>query len=244
MMLRCVTPRPVPWWTSVFLGVACIVVGVLLLTWPWRSLSLLVWLVATGLVLSGVSGLLTASMSPRPRLALLIGFVWVLTAAVAVAWPGVTLWALAVTVALGLITGGCLKVVAALSGDGEERVVLGLSGLTNVVVGILAVAWPSVTVLVLAIVVGIRTIATGMSQVALGLRARDSGGGPMSAPLRRHRSVRMVGVVLGLVLALGGAAVSASIRGSSTGRTAGVLHRAITVARRTARHHHQDRSHR
>lgn len=109
-----------------------------MLTWPWRSLSLLVWLVAIGLVLSGVSGLLTASMSPRPRLALLIGFVWVLTAAVAVAWPGVTLWALAVTVALGLITGGCLKVVAALSGDGEERVVLGLSGLTNVVVGILA----------------------------------------------------------------------------------------------------------
>ncbi len=213
-MLPCVTKRSVPWWTLLGLGVACVVVGVVLLAWPSRSLSLLVWLVAFGLVLTGVSGLLAAASSPRPQLARCIGFLWVLTAVVAVGWPGVTLWALAITVAVGLIAGGCLKVVTALSGDGDDRFILGLSGLTNVVVGILAVTWPSVTVLTLAIIFGIRMIVTGVSQVMIGLRSRNVVDDVVSRPVRRHGSLRLVGAIVGLALALGGAAVSASIRGA------------------------------
>lgn len=213
-MLQCVTTRSVPWWTLLALGVACVVVGVLLLAWPSQSLSLLVGLVASGLLLTGVSGLLTASASPRPRLARCIGILWVLTAAVALGWPGVTLWALAITVAVGLVVGGCLKVATALSGEGEERFILGLSGLTNVVVGALAVTWPSVTVLALAIIFGIRMIVTGVSQVMLGVRSRSAVDEVVSRPSRRHGSVRLVGAVVGLVVAIGGAAVSASIRGA------------------------------
>lgn len=213
-MLPPVTTRSVPWWTLLGLGVACVLVGVVLLAWPSRSLAMLVWLVTAGLLLTGVSGLLTASASPRPRLARCIGALWVLTAAVAVGWPGVTLWALAITVAVGLVAGGCLKVVTALADDGEDRFILGLSGLTNVVVGILAVTWPSVTVLALAIIFGIRMIVTGVSQVLLGLRSRRAVDDVVSRPGRRHGSVRLVGAVVGLALALGGAAVSASIRGA------------------------------
>ncbi len=213
-MLPGVTTRAVPWWMSLGLGVACIAVGVLLVAWPSRSLSLLVWLVATGLLLSGVSGLLTASVSPRPRLARGIGILWLLTAVVAIGWPGVTLWALAIAVAVGLIAGGCLKVVTALSSEGEDRFILGLSGLTNVVVGVLAVTWPSVTVLALAIIFGVRMIVTGVSDVMLGLRSRRDLGDVGPRPVRRHRSVRLVGAVVGLALALGGAVVSASIRGA------------------------------
>lgn len=213
-MLPPVTTRSVPWWTLLGLGVACVLVGVVLLAWPSRSLAMLVWLVTAGLLLTGVSGLLTASASPRPRLARCIGALWVLTAAVAVGWPGVTLWALAITVAVGLVAGGCLKVVTAFADDGEDRFILGLSGLTNVVVGILAVTWPSVTVLALAIIFGIRMIVTGVSQVLLGLRSRRAVDDVVLRPGRRHGSVRLVGAVVGLALALGGAAVSASIRGA------------------------------
>lgn len=211
-MLPYVTRPSSFWWTSAGLGVACIAVGVVLLAWPSRSLSLLVGLVAVGLLLTGASSLLTASASPRPRLARAIGILWVLTAAVALGWPGVTLWALAITIGVGLIAGGCLKAVTALAGDGEDRFILGLSGLTNVVVGILAVTWPSVTVLVLAVIFGIRMIATGISQVMVALWSRGGGDGLVSPSARRHGSARLVGAVVGLALALGGAAVSASIR--------------------------------
>ena len=52
--------------------------------------------------------------------------------------------------------------------------ILGLSGVTNVVVGVLALAWPGVTVLVLAVLFGVRTVVSGFGQIALGLRLRGA----------------------------------------------------------------------
>ena len=45
--------RGMPWWAVLALGAACGVVGIWLLAEPFRSLSVLVWLVAAALVLSG-----------------------------------------------------------------------------------------------------------------------------------------------------------------------------------------------
>ena len=43
--------RGMPWWAVLALGAACGVVGIWLLAEPFRSLSVLVWLVAAALVL-------------------------------------------------------------------------------------------------------------------------------------------------------------------------------------------------
>ncbi len=210
--------RHMPWWAVLILGVACVVLGVVLTAEPFRSLSVLVLLVGLAMLLTGVGEIASAGASPRPWLARLVGVLWIVIGIVALAWPGITLWALAAAVGIALVVGGLAKVATALFGDREECFVLGVSGLTNVIVGVLALTWPDVTVLALAVLFGLRTIVFGISQIALALRMRrEPDGAPALEAHRWPRSLRLIGTVAGLVLALGGAAISVAIQRAQPG---------------------------
>jgi uncharacterized membrane protein HdeD (DUF308 family)/alpha-beta hydrolase superfamily lysophospholipase len=200
-----------PWSVVLALGVACVVVGGVLLADPSFSLSALEALVAAALLVTGVSELALSGASSRPWLARAVAAVWVATGIVAASWSGITPRALAVVVGVGLIVGGALKLRSAFFGEGDERLVVGLSGATNVVVGALALSWPGVTVLVVAILLGVRTVLFGVGQIVLALRMR---GAPPSEPLaqkRWPRSLRVIGTSAVLLVALAAAALSAAI---------------------------------
>jgi hypothetical protein len=77
--------------------------------------------------------------------------------------------------------------VTALFGGGDERFILGVSGLTNVIVGVLALTWPAVTVLVLAVIFGLRMIVLGIGQIVLGFKIR-----PHNAKYIRGLAVRRI----------------------------------------------------
>jgi uncharacterized membrane protein HdeD (DUF308 family) len=53
-----------PWWFVLLVGMACVVLGGVLIARTFDSLSVLHWLVAAALILTGVGELLSAS---RPR---------------------------------------------------------------------------------------------------------------------------------------------------------------------------------
>ena len=209
--------RRVPWWAVLLLGLACVAVGVWLVAEPFGSLSVLRWLIVAGLVLSGVAELASAEATPRPWLSRLVGVGWIVIGVVAASWPGVTVYALAIAVGIALVAGGAVKVVTAVVGGGDERLILGISGLTNVIVGVLALTWPTVTVLVLAIVFGISTVVFGVGQIATALRLRRAPGGALAAgelaseEKRWPRWLRLTGGVAGLALAVGGMAISVAI---------------------------------
>ena len=215
--------RRVPWWAVLALGLACVGVGVWLLAEPFRSLSVLHWLIVTGLILSGVAELASAQATPRPWLSRLIGVGWILVGVGAASWPGITILALAIAVGVALVAGGVIKIVASLSGDGDERFLLALSGLTNVIVGILALVWPAVTVLVLAVIFGVRTILFGIGQSALALKLRQAPAATREAaetgerPSRWPRWLRLSGAVTALVLAVGGVAISVAVHRAAPG---------------------------
>jgi len=200
-----------PWWGLLLLGVACVAVGGVLIADPSLSLSALEWLVAGALILTGLSELASPEASTRPWLSRAVAVVWIAAGVVAVTWSGLTLRALATLVGVALLIGGAGKIASVLRGEGDERLVVGLSGVTNVVVGVLALSWPGVTVLVLAILLGVRTVVFGFGQVALALRSRGTPPGERPAQLRWPRWLRLTGTVAGLLLALVGAAVSAAI---------------------------------
>jgi uncharacterized membrane protein HdeD (DUF308 family) len=103
------------WWMVGLLGVACVVLAVVLLAEPFRALSVLHWLVVAALILTGVSELLSAEVSPRPWLWRIVGVAWIVVGVLAASWPGITILALAVAVGIGLLLGGLLKVAAATS---------------------------------------------------------------------------------------------------------------------------------
>lgn len=203
---------------AALLGLACVLVGIWLLGRPFESLRVLTYLVAAALVLSGVGELADAARSRRPWLARLIGLTWFAIGVAAVAWPGITLYGLAVLVGIALVAGGVVKLALAVLGQGDERLLLGISGLTNAVVGGLALLWPSVTVLVLAVLFGFRTIVFGLGLLlsAVGLRGDEGDEAPIApsgeggAEPRREPSWGAYAVaVLGLLLA--GAGVAASV---------------------------------
>jgi len=210
-VLRVVSARRLPWWLVLLFGVAAVVVGVWLTAEPFRSLSVLVVLVVAGLLLTGAGEIAAAGWLRWPWVGWLVGAVWIVAGVVAVAWPGLTVWGLAITVGVGLIVGGIGELADAMLAGGVERLIAGVSGDASVVIGVLALRWPAVTVLVIAVLFGIRTVLFGLALVvaAFGLR-----GGAVPGRARRWRwpwRVRLVGAVAASVLAVGGVAASVAI---------------------------------
>lgn len=215
-------------WLTIGLGLLTMVMGAVLILRPFRSLSVLVLVVGSALAVSGVLDVVRAARSTGTSPAgWLVGVGALVAAVVVLAWPDLTLWGLAVLVGLHLIGSGIVEVVAAVRGGGERAASL-LSGSTSVVFGLLALAWPAVTVLVLAIVVGARTVLAGGTLVAASLRAPSDGAtGAAPAPAsttdpaqgwgRAGRSLRLVGSLLSLVLAMGLAAISVVIHRAEPG---------------------------
>ena len=203
--------RGAPWWVTLLLGVACVALGAVVTAELSFSLSLLRWLVGAALVLAGLSELALAESSPRPWLSRVVAAIWILCGVVAVSQPETTIRALAIVVGVGLVSGGAVKVYSAFLGDGDERFVVGLSGITNVVVGGLALSWPGVTVLVVAVLFGIRTVLFGVGQIALAIRLRGARPGEPVAQRRWPRSVRLVGTAAVLLIAMTGAVISAKV---------------------------------
>jgi uncharacterized membrane protein HdeD (DUF308 family) len=216
----------VPPWVSVTLGVVCTVVGAVLVLRPFASLALLVVAVVVGAVVLGVTELVggrspdrgddrRAPRAPRwPHVAR--GLVFLALAVAVVAWPAPSIVVVAVLVGVGLVVAGVLDGFEGFGSVGVDRWARLALGLASVVLGVLALAWPDVTVLVVAVVFGVRVVVLGVRLVVAGVRRARAQAGPVralsvgagGAPAppdpsgpRRHGRVALVGAVLAVVAA-------------------------------------------
>jgi uncharacterized membrane protein HdeD (DUF308 family)/pimeloyl-ACP methyl ester carboxylesterase len=186
-----VTARRVPWWFSLLVALACVLIGAYLIADPFKALSVLAAAVGVALLCSGAGELAAASRAQRSGLVRAAGVVWVLAGVLAIAWPGIALDALAALTGAALVLGGAAELRAAMQERGEQRALALAVGCTAAVAGVLALVWPSITVLALAVIVGVATVLFGCAALAAAL-----------APLRAPQ-----GVVVrdGRVLAAGAA---------------------------------------
>ncbi len=217
------SPKRLPWWVGSLLGLACAVLGVVLVFRPFTSLSVLVVVVAIGAFAMGVSEVADAIRSVRRGPALLGGVLWIASGVVVLAWPDITAKALAIVVGVSLIVGGVVDVAAGLRGSTDERVAAVIAGLASMVFGVLAISWPSVTVLVIAIVFGVRLMLFGVRLAWTSFRDRNDAVGEVasrhegdagegrSAPGRIRRVTHVVVALASLVVAVGLASVSAKL---------------------------------
>jgi uncharacterized membrane protein HdeD (DUF308 family) len=96
---------------------------------------------------------------------------------VALFWPGLTVLALAIAFGIYAILEGVASVIDAVRNRDRSRWWLGLlGGLASVFAGVLALIWPGITALVLAILVGIWAVVAGAAQIATAYRLRMAGG--------------------------------------------------------------------
>lgn len=201
--------------TGVAAGLLVAVLGAGLAVRPFRSLSVLVWLVAGAALAMGVARLWSAAESPSPALGRLLGAVWIAVGIVVLAFPDPTIRVIALAVAISLVATGVVEVLEGLSGSIDQRLAAVIGGVASVIFGLLALIWPDITILVIAVVFGIRTLAFGLGLAWRSLRSAE-GAGPLPADGGRRtgfaRSAHSAGAVVSLVFALLLGATSAKLR--------------------------------
>jgi uncharacterized membrane protein HdeD (DUF308 family)/acetyl esterase/lipase len=202
---------------TIILGVTAAVLGVVLVTRPFTSVNALVWVVAAAAIVTGIQRWRSRSpaISGSDRG---IAIAWIVIGTAALAWPAVTVTALAWLVGAGMVLAGAGDVVSGLRGSTDERIASVLRGLASAVLGVVALAWPDVTLLVVAIVFGARTVLFGLSELldAVHPGRRSGPGSAEDAPEQRRgrlrRFVHATTTAIALIVALGLAAVSAQLR--------------------------------
>jgi uncharacterized membrane protein HdeD (DUF308 family) len=147
------------------LGAAALVVGIVLLFNPVAAARTLALLLGLSLAIGGLLEIAVGWDSGKRRwLSLVLGGILVVGGILAVVWPGITLVALAWITGLTLVVHGAARVGLALVARDEipSWGWLVLAGAVNVLLGVLAIAWPEATVLVLSLILGAQIAAFGL----------------------------------------------------------------------------------
>ncbi|MBO0892902.1 MAG: DUF308 domain-containing protein [Acidimicrobiales bacterium] len=166
------------WGLFAFFGALSFLVGILVLVWPGHTLVALAVLFGLQLVISGLFRLLAAialteaSGGARALMAIL-GLLGLVVGLWALRHIDVALSVLALFLAIYWIIDGVVEIFAAIDHPqlhGRGWVVVG--GLLGILAGIILLAWPVPTLLVLAVILGIFLLFFGVLQlmIAFGLR--------------------------------------------------------------------------
>ncbi|ARK03946.1 lipase [Cellulosimicrobium sp. TH-20] len=214
-----------PPWAAVVLGAAATALGAAVVLRPFASLAVLVVAVVAAFAVLGVAELVGDGGAPPdargPRaLRVVRGLLFLALAVAVLVWPAPTIGVVALLVGVGLVVAGVLDVVDGVRSSGTDRWARVAVGAASVLLGGLALVWPDVTVLVVAVVLGVRLVLLGVRLLVAGLRrarAARRPPDPVAAPSRRSRSARrgpaaLVGAVLAFVAAAGLTGVSVAVQ--------------------------------
>ncbi len=200
---------------------AAVALGAVLIVRPTMTLGLLALLIGAGLVLAGILELGERDAdADRPRWRALMAMLWLAGGLGVLLLPGLTVRIVALVVGLLLVVGGALSLLAAFrtARTADARVADAAFGVAGIVFGVLALAWPDITLLVVAIVFGARLIIGGLVELWRAVRG-SPGGGPdrrdAGAAPRRRRWTRTIGALGAVAIAVAAGAVSAALHDGS-----------------------------
>jgi pimeloyl-ACP methyl ester carboxylesterase/uncharacterized membrane protein HdeD (DUF308 family) len=166
-----------PTWVGVVVGFALVLIGLFIVTRPLTSLWVLAIYVGLSAIASGVMDLIAPRNVPR-RLNVVLAILWIIGGGVILFWLGRNLDLLPELIAALLVLGGLGAFAGVFRGRVSQRVLAGASGIAQVVFGLLALLWPDVTLLVVAVAFGLRTIVLGGAltwRASLRVRGRSMG---------------------------------------------------------------------
>jgi len=169
------------WWVVALFGAALIVIGLILLFDVVTAATTLALLVAFGLFAEGIDEIFEAGRHRVRWPGYLLGALWIATGVIAVAWPDITLWALAFVVGVGFLIGGAMQAGVAIA---LHRVlpmwgVWLVVGALSLLVGVLCIAWPEATIVVLGVLLGLRILMRGTLTLAFAFALRSLRSAPV-----------------------------------------------------------------
>ena len=168
------------WGLSVLLGVILLGLGVWMLTNLVESVYILALIIGASLVLGGCAEAVLGRDREGTRWgALAAGLLLVLAGLVVLAWPDITLWALTFAGGLALLLGGGVQFLLGLFHHGRPGWTLDLAlGAIGIVLGGIVLAWPEATLMVIALLFGIRAVVIGLIAIAAGWQLRHQAAAP------------------------------------------------------------------
>jgi uncharacterized membrane protein HdeD (DUF308 family) len=145
-------------------GGAAVIVGGILLFNPFAAVRTLALLLGLSLVIGGCLEIALGWESGRRVSAIVLGAVLIVGGLLAAFWPEATVWTLAVLTGVSLLVHGLTRMVLAFTARAEVPGWgwLALAGAVNAVIGILALAWPEATVLILSVMLGLQVMGFGV----------------------------------------------------------------------------------
>lgn len=171
------------WGWFAFFGAVSLLVGILVLVWPGHTLVALAVLFGVQLVVSGIFRLvaaitLTDATGGARALMAIIGLLGLVVGLWALRHVDVALSVLALFLGIYWIVDGVVETFTAIDRPelpGRGWVVV--SGLLGILAGIILLAWPKPSLLVLAVILGIFLLFFGILQllIAFGLREMSRG---------------------------------------------------------------------
>jgi uncharacterized membrane protein HdeD (DUF308 family) len=161
------------WWLAVLLGALSVGLGVWMLSNLADSVFVLALIIGVSLITGGLVDAFVLGQR-RPRWAAWIeGLLLVLAGIVVLTWPDITLWALTFAGGLALLLGGVVQLLIALAHRHRPTWTLDLGlGVLGVVLGTIVLAWPEATMVVVAVLFGIRAVVVGLIAIAAGWQLR------------------------------------------------------------------------
>ena len=167
------------WQAMVFVGVVTAILGLIIALHPGGSLNVIAVLLGVLLVVSGIFDLvrmLDRSEAHRVWLGI-AGLLLVVIGVVLIRHLDLTVALVGLVIGISWIVQGLAALVTAFSGErGERRGWWIFFGLISLIAGIVVVAVPTTSVTVLAVLVGIWFIVTGLTQVVGGFLQRHVAG--------------------------------------------------------------------
>jgi uncharacterized membrane protein HdeD (DUF308 family) len=163
------------WLVPLLLGIAMAVLGLILMFNLAASVDTLRWLVVIALAFAAADAFATASQRAKPWLGWLVGAAYVAGAIAGIVWPGVTLFALVITVGASLFVGGIVQAIVSWRlKDATKGWGWGFAlGLLSVVAGLVFLfGSPVISVAVLAIVLAVHVFTHGITLIVLALAVR------------------------------------------------------------------------
>lgn len=171
-----------PKWALIVFGVLSVIAGILAFAWPGVTIIVLVVLLGIQLLIYGVVAVLRAFQTGQGRvLAVIFGVLAFIAGTALFLRPLRNLGVVVIVMSVFWVVGGLVQAIGSIVDRDEHWVLELFAGLFSITAGIVAIAWPGITLLVIAVVAGSWMIVIGVIQLVAGFRGPGSTGTPALA---------------------------------------------------------------
>lgn len=146
------------------IGVGVLVLGLVIVTKPLTSLWLLAVFLGAAAIIAGIIDFADSKRTPK-LWNRIVSIVWIAGGLSILVWLGGSIEILPTVLGILLIVGGLGSLPGVGHGRVSERVLAVTSGAAQIVFGGLALLWPDLTLLIAAVLFGIRTVLYGLSLI-------------------------------------------------------------------------------